>query len=241
MQLFTKAKPQILYVNKGTTIDNLADQLEDKHIIRSANALAERETTIKANNNEDNGTNNQMVDEGNYLVSPSWSLNKIIDSLAQPNTDAVKRQYFKDVAHDAQVAGKKYNIYPSLIMAHSAIESNYGTSDLSAKYNNYFGIKTTIKSRGVKLPTKEIVNNKEVKTQAYFLKFNSREESFAGYAKTLNNGNEWNHKQFKDVVNAKNVTEAADSLYKDKYSTDPQLGTKIQYLINRFNLTKYDN
>lgn len=240
VDLFHHAQPKIIYVPKGTTVDQFGDELEKKHIIRSADAFTERITLIKANNAEDNGSNNQMVDEGNYLLSPSWDLNKNIDAMSQPNTDAVKRQYFKNVAKDAVKAGHKYHILPSLIMAHSGLESNYGTSTLSAKYNNFFGIKTTIKSRGVKLPTKEFVDNKEVNTSAYFLKIPSREQAFEIYAKTLHNGNEWNHKQFKDIVNAKNYHQAAQALYTDHYSTDPDIGTKVEYLIARFHLDKYD-
>lgn len=240
VNLLGTSKPQIIYVDKNTTVDEFGDELQQKHIIRSADEFTDRITQIKANNAEDNGANNQMVDEGNYLLSPSWSLNKNIDAMSQPNSDAVKRQYFKNVAADAVKAGHKYHILPSLIMAHSGLESNYGTSTLSAKYNNYFGIKTTIKSRGVKLPTKEYVNNKEVTTYAYFLKVPSREKAFEIYAKTLCQGNQWNHKQFQDVVNAKNYHDAAQALYKDHYSTDPDIGTKVEYLIARFHLDKYD-
>lgn len=240
VNLLGTSKPQIIYVNKNTTVDEFGDELQQKHIIRSADQFTERITQIKANNAEDNGTNNQMVDEGNYLLSPSWSLDKNIEAMSQPNSDAVKRQYFKDVAKDAVKAGHKYHILPSLIMAHSGLESNYGTSTLSAKYNNFFGIKTTIKSRGVKLPTKEYINNKEVNTSAYFLKVPTREKAFEIYAKTLRQGNQWNHNQFQDVVKAKNYHEAAQALYKDHYSTDPDIGTKVEYLIARFHLDKYD-
>lgn len=240
VNLLGTSKPQIIYVNKNTTVDEFGDELQQKHIIRSADQFTERITQIKANNAEDNGTNNQMVDEGNYLLSPSWSLDKNIEAMSQPNSDAVKRQYFKDVAKDAVKAGHKYHILPSLIMAHSGLESNYGTSTLSAKYNNFFGIKTTIKSRGVKLPTKEYINNKEVNTSAYFLKVPTREKAFEIYAKTLRQGNQWNHNQFQDIVKAKNYHEAAQALYKDHYSTDPDIGTKVEYLIARFHLDKYD-
>lgn len=240
VNLLGTSNPQIIYVNKNTTVDEFGDELQQKHIIRSADQFTERITQIKANNAEDNGTNNQMVDEGNYLLSPSWSLDKNIEAMSQPNSDAVKRQYFKDVAKDAVKAGHKYHILPSLIMAHSGLESNYGTSTLSAKYNNFFGIKTTIKSRGVKLPTKEYINNKEVNTSAYFLKVPTREKAFEIYAKTLRQGNQWNHNQFQDVVKAKNYHEAAQALYKDHYSTDPDIGTKVEYLIARFHLDKYD-
>ena len=95
VNLLGTSKPQIIYVDKNTTVDEFGDELQQKHIIRSADEFTDRITQIKANNAEDNGANNQMVDEGNYLLSPSWSLNKNIDAMSQPNSDAVKRQYLK--------------------------------------------------------------------------------------------------------------------------------------------------
>lgn len=158
-----------------------------------------------------------------------------------PNNDQFKEYYFKKVAKDAQIAGNKYHVLPSIIIAHSAIESNYGMSQLSSKYNNYFGIKTDNKQNGVTLPTQEVMNGTTVGQDAMFLKCDSREQCFEDYAKTLAKGNTWNKNQFKDVVDQRNYKKAAQGLVKDGYATDPKLGDKITSLISQYDLTKYDD
>ena len=43
----------------------------------------------------------------------------------------------------AMQAGKVFNINPLVILAQASLESGWGTSPLSVKYNNYFGITAT--------------------------------------------------------------------------------------------------
>ena len=230
------APSQMFVVKKGQSIDDVANKLYNDNIIRNKEDFI----TQYENKNQSNVDNTMLV-SGGYVVNPSWDLQKNVKSfLNPPNDDAFKECYFKEVAHDAQVAGNKYHVLPSIIMAHSAIESNFGMSELSSKYNNYFGIKTNSNKNGVTLPTQEVVNGDVVNQNALFLKCKSRKQCFEIYARTLANGNTWNKKQFADVVNQKDYKKAADGLVKDHYATDPNLNNKIIKLIQKFNLTKYD-
>ena len=55
-----------------------------------------------------------------------------------------KEEYLEDTKYLAIKTARKYDLYPSVILAQSALESGYGISELSSKYNNYFGIKRKI-------------------------------------------------------------------------------------------------
>lgn len=231
-----KAATQIITIKKGETTSELANELYQKRIIRN------KDFFIRKLKYEifDNGFD--TLQAGTFLVNPSWSSETNARSVVISSDDAQKIQYFKQTAKIAKEVGKEYHVFPSLLLAHSALESDYGRSKLSKKYHNYFGIKTTDKKLGVKLDTEEVQqNNQSVTVQSYFLILKSKKECFKAYAKTLNNGNDWNHNQFKTVVNAKTPEDAAKALHTSHYSTDPVIGNKIISIINKYHLKKYDN
>lgn len=231
-----KAETQIVTVKNGETTSELAEQLYQKRIIRNK-AFFIRKLKYQI---FDNGFD--TLQAGTFLVNPSWSSETNARSLVISGGDAQKLQYFQQTAKIAKDVGRKYHVFPSLLLAHSALESDYGRSKLSRKYHNYFGLKTTDEKLGVKLDTQEVQqNNQSVTVQSYFLILKSKEECFKAYAKTLNNGNDWDHNQFKSVINAKTPEDAAKALYTSHYSTDPKIGNKIISIINKYHLKKYDN
>lgn len=231
-----KAETQIVTVKKGETTSELAERLYQKRIIRNKSFFIRKLKYQIFDNGFD------TLQAGAFLVNPSWSSETNARSVVISSDDAQKILYFKQTAKIAKEVGKEYHVFPSLLLAHSALESDYGHSKLSRKYHNYFGIKTTDEKRGVKLDTEEVQqNNQSVIVQSYFLILKSKKECFEVYAKTLNNGNDWNHNQFKTVINAKTPESAAKALHTSHYSTDPKIGNKIISIINKYDLKKYDN
>lgn len=55
-----------------------------------------------------------------------------------------KEKFIKVVAPIAQRADKPYGLFPSVTIAQACLESNFGQSELSRKYNNLFGVKERI-------------------------------------------------------------------------------------------------
>ena len=45
VNLLGTSKPQIIYVDKNTTVDEFGDELQQKHIIRSADEFTDRNNT----------------------------------------------------------------------------------------------------------------------------------------------------------------------------------------------------
>lgn len=79
---------------------------------------------------------------------------------------------------------KNYGVLPSITISQAIIESNWGTSELASKYNNYFGVKADRRWKGkiINFSTKE--NYKDV-INANFRAYNSVEESVNDQGKFL--------------------------------------------------------
>lgn len=70
-----------------------------------------------------------------------------------------KEKFIKVVAPIAQRADKPYGLFPSVTIAQACLESNFGQSELSRKYNNLFGVKGTDPNTSRELTTSEFVND----------------------------------------------------------------------------------
>lgn len=162
------------------------------------------------------------------------------------------RQFEKDnVAHTKflvkvapyiQETEAKTGIMSSITLAQAALESNWGQSQLSSKYNNYFGVKTssTDASSSIVLPTKEYVDGKWITVNATFARYSDFKTSIDKHSELFTKGTDWNPNQYIDVTTAKNYVDAANGLVKDGYATDPDYATKLIKLIEKYDLNIYD-
>lgn len=157
------------------------------------------------------------------------------DNLSSQINATQKLNYITSITKYAEQASDKYHILPSLMIAHSALESNYGTSKLSFKYNNYFGIKAKVGQPHVTLPTKEYQNGQYITVNAKFAKFQDKQACFDYYAKLLSHSNRYNN-----VAHQSNYQTAAINLSKDGYATDPDLAQKIIKIDNFYHLFRLD-
>lgn len=57
------------------------------------------------------------------------------------NDEQAKQNFIKQLAPIAQAEQRQYGVLASITLAQAALESDWGKSELSAKYNNLFGIK----------------------------------------------------------------------------------------------------
>ena len=93
--------------------------------------------------------------------------------------------FVKDSLQAAVSAGATFNMNPMAILSQAAFESGWGTSDLSRKYNNFFGLtaygagnaywhggKTTVKATGYSMD---------------FRRYDTRENSFLDFARLIRN------------------------------------------------------
>lgn len=151
-----------------------------------------------------------------------------------------RKAFIKKIGPIAREVDKSYDLLPSITIAQACLESNYGQSDLSQKYNNLFGVKGTNPNTSAVLSTKEYVKGKWVNVKARFQIYDSYEASIRAHARLFQNGTTWNHKQYQHVLAAKNYKTQAKALVTDGYATDPNYASKLINLIEQFDLQKYD-
>ena len=164
----------------------------------------------------------------NFLIKSSS------ERRAQEEID-FRQSYIEDTEKMAVRIARKNNILPSVMLAQSILESNWGRSELSREYNNYFGIKAVKKDQGVVFETEEYVDGESGRYMENFKKYSSKRESFEHYAKLLSTA-----KRYEKVKTAKNYKEAAQYIKEGGYATDPSYADKIISVVEKYELDKYD-
>ena len=164
----------------------------------------------------------------NFLIKSSS------ERRAQEEID-FRQAYIEDTEKMAVRIARKNNILPSVMLAQSILESNWGRSELSKEYNNYFGIKAVKKDQGVVFETEEYVDGESGRYMENFKKYSSKRESFEHYAKLLSTA-----KRYEKVKTAKNYKEAAQYIKEGGYATDPSYADKIISVVEKYELDKYD-
>ncbi|MEK5134467.1 phage tail protein [Bacillus sp. FSL W8-0645] len=144
--------------------------------------------------------------------------------------------FIKKLAPGAQKVYKKYNVLASLVIAQGCLESGFGTSGLSKQANNLFGIKGTYNGKYVLMWTSEQDKKGNVtRIQAKFRKYPSYAESLADLGSLYTRLS-----RYKAVVGEKDYKKATAAVSKAGYATDIHYPSKLNSIIEKYNLTKYD-
>lgn len=143
--------------------------------------------------------------------------------------------YFEQMAPLAQKYGRKQGIYPSLILAQSALESGFGQSDLARVHHNFFGIKRTGQESSAAYQTEEVLGGESVTVTANFRAYDSVEDSVKDYAVLVGT-----LPRYRGVVEANSPEEAARALVQGGYATDPAYAEKLIHMIQTYDLKQYD-
>lgn len=148
-----------------------------------------------------------------------------------------KKAYLDETLELAKSVSDRYDLFTSVVLAQSALESNYGKSELSQNYNNYFGIKGKAGSEdAVYFETTEVNNGKAQKVKEPFKSFLSKNDSFNYYGKLITG-----LKRYENVVAARDFREAARALQEGGYATDPSYADKIISIVEKYELGQFDS
>jgi mannosyl-glycoprotein endo-beta-N-acetylglucosaminidase/stage II sporulation protein P len=152
----------------------------------------------------------------------------------------IRSQYIATVAPLAVQARAEYPaLFPSLAIAQAVLESGNGRSELAAKYNNHFGIKSNSAWKGkvVSLRTKEVYDGREVVINDGFRVYDSIVESFRDRNRFLARNRRYTTN---GVFSATTPQEQAKALQKAGYATDPKYAQKLIDLIAGQGLERFD-
>lgn len=186
----------------------------------------------KAFSNNENG---QVQEKAKMITPGEQSTDQTKYSVKQPLPDQAR--FINRIARHAQRIGKTYDLYPSVIIAQAALESNWGSSGLSlAPHHNLFGVKGQYAGHGVLKSTTEFINEQPLQVQDVFRSYADDSQSLQDYAETLQ------QPLYKHVHRslAKDYREATRALV-GCYATDPDYDKKLNQIIDSYQLTRYDN
>ena len=148
--------------------------------------------------------------------------------------------FIADIAPAAQQMQANYGVHASISIAQAILESDWGESELSAVYNNLYGMKGDNPENTVRLMTSEYYNGEWVTIQANFRVYGSWAESVQDHALLFVNGTTWDPDQYAPVLQAATYQEAAQALQDCGYATDPDYAEKLIAVIEHHALYEYD-
>lgn len=143
------------------------------------------------------------------------------------------REFAEKVWPHAVEASRTTGIAPQFVVAHAALESGWGKSQIlradGSPSHNLFGVKAGRSWQGdsVEVPTTEYVDGKPVKVVERFRAYSSYAEAFRDYANLLRN-----NPRYSEVIGSQSGTEFARRVQQAGYATDPSYADKLTKIIN---------
>lgn len=135
---------------------------------------------------------------------------------------------------DALEIQRKYQVPAGVVIAQSALESNWGRSVVA---NAYFGVKgRSPAGDGTAFTTHEVVNGRAITIRATFRAYGSYKDAAEDYAQMLR-GNP----RFRSCFLYTSSTRFAIMLANNGYATDPSYAAKLNSIIRHHKLDQYDN
>lgn len=134
-------------------------------------------------------------------------------------------EFINLISTEVQRYADEYNIYASVMMAQAALQSGWGTSATAqAPNNNVMGITAGSNEQGVEYRTYENIV-----------------ASLKDYAELIRNGVSWDKNFYSGAWRENAATyEEATKWLTGRYAIDPNYHLKLNELIKRYNLTRFD-
>ena len=149
-----------------------------------------------------------------------------------------EQKEFCDKVYNALVVkAPQYNmVCYSAIIAQAVIESNWGKSELSTKYNNFFGMKcgSAWTGKSVNMTTHEEYNGNNVIVKDNFRVYDTFEDGIDGYLDFTNTQRYSNLKGVKDPLTFLTLIKS------DGYATSSSYVDTVMNIVTSCNLTIYD-
>ena len=193
--------------------------------------------TIKSSGVKEEGTEGLVGNEKEEVLESEEGYNLHINGL-----ETEQEEFIRTIVPYAVDVAQEYNVYPSIIVAQSILESDWGRSPLAVNANNLFGIKGTYNGDFVWHETKEDDGTGfQYNVTDRFAKYPSYKESVENNAKLIRNGLTWDSNFYSGawVENTNNYHEATLALT-GTYATDINYNQKVNRVIEEYNLNSLD-
>lgn len=159
--------------------------------------------------------------------------------------------FIKKVGPFAAADMKKTGVLASVTIAQAILESGYGTTDLACNANNFFGMKCSLSGNtwasawdGVSKYTKKTAEQKTDGTVYYvtadFRKYPDMETSINDHSLYLVGAKNGSKLRYEGLVGETDPKRAAQIIKDGGYATDITYVEKLCNIIERYDLTQYD-
>jgi len=206
--------------------DEISDEQEELIISLANNNILKSE--IRNNKKEIEEQYKQVIKIG----KPKRNVQKYIEEYGLQAVEASKRTL--------QETGKL--LYPSVMLAQSALESGWGKSGLTRRANNFFGIKVDgnppWNGEHVNMRTREVFNGKTVYMKEPFRKYDTAEDSFYDRNNFLLQNKRYG---LAGVFDAQTPVEQIQALKKAGYATAPEYVQAITNILYSYGMEKFDD
>ncbi|MGG4263892.1 glycoside hydrolase family 73 protein [Peribacillus simplex] len=169
-------------------------------------------------------------------------LNAVRNFSKMENEDSLQMNFIASIKEGAIDNYKKYGILPSITIAQAILESGWGKSELSVKYNNIFGIKSyNWDGESTNISTSEFHDDN---IQADFRVYDTISDSLQDHSVFLTENPRY---EKHGLFSSKTYTEQATALQEAGYSTkENEAGEKIYSellieLIRQYQLQLFDS
>lgn len=204
-----------------------------QHTVRAGDTLSEIAqrygTTVRELAKANGISNPNRIAAGQKLSIPGDRLE--LSPEARPKASAsastadVDHPFLQKLLPAAQRIERKYGLPAAAILAQAALESNWGRSAIGTY--NIFGIKGRGSRGSIRVPTREFVRGRMVRTTASFARFASYDEALERYAQVIMRGPYQRARQVKhDPIRYAQRLEGV-------YATDPQYAEKLIQIMKR--------
>ena len=166
-------------------------------------------------------------------TSAAYAAQTVTGPQGSTEAPASARDFVNQVWPHAVEASRSTGIPPQFLVAHSALESGWGKSEIrnpdGSSAHNLFGIKAGKSWTGatVDTVTTEYVDGKPQQVVEKFRAYGSYAEAFRDYAGLLRNS-----PRYSGVIGSQDGTEFARRLQQAGYATDPMYADKLARIIN---------
>lgn len=176
--------------------------------------------------------NNGQADPQNATGSGAVSGTGNINTSSLPANDI----RFLESIHQGAVDGwKQYGVLPSLTGAQAIIESGWGQSGLTTRGHNLFGIKGSYNGQSITMPTYEYYGGRYVMINDAFRAYPSNYESIVDHGRFLKVNS-----RYSNLIGQRDYRTVTRLIREDGYATDPRYTNTLNSVIERYNLTAWD-
>src|SRR5690625_2036094 len=165
------------------------------------------------------------------------------DDFMEQSANQTNEEFVELAGNHASQVAKDNGLYASVMIAQAILKSGHGNSTLSSvPFHNLFGIKGSYEGDSVVMTTSEYIDGQWFYPNERFRKYPDYEVSFLNNAQVLRQGSAWDSKYYSGtwVENTNSYLDATNWL-EGRYATDPNYANKLNQIISRYDLTRFDS